>query len=280
MNFLNTLTAPFGIKLAKGGPYPDKGYGDLAEGISNQLGAYGQGIMSNTAGGTPLTDLYGGVLAKYANVAGGTSKGAYDLQPAEQQLLNQQTGTAQTVQQRALAHAKSILAQQGHAPGSPIYEATLRQITDANANTNQTNATNFVTNQRQSNLTNLSSLLGQYANAIGLGSGLMGQQIQGYQNQASAARQDTANGQAAAMGTLGMLLSNPALIGLGAKKKADAASNKVDTPYNAGAGTATSAMPGGTSQTPYDQYGNAAWNYPVGNALGDYWINMNKGTTI
>ena len=256
-----------GLRIFPGGPYPDAGYGDKAENVSNQLGAWGKDLLGGAFGGSGSTagvpnsifSGYGSVLGKLADTAGGTGADPYALQKPEQALLNEQTGNQQTVQMRALAHAKNILAQQGHQPGSPIYEATIRQLQDAASNTNQQNTTSFVVGQRQANLQNLSNLLGQYANAIGVGSGLMGQQIQGYRDQAAGARADTAAGNAAAMNTLGLALGLPPvqnwLFGSGAGKGntgGDGSSNSNGVGYNKGAGTnPMSAFGANTSWIPW-----------------------------
>lgn len=209
---INQALSPFGIKPFKG----DRAGGDYEDSalrLYKKLGDYGTNLLSggyNGAGTTgDMFSNYGQTLSLLQNLAQGNQP--YVMNTDLQNQLNQTLGATQLQQQQAIAKAKSLLAQQGHKPGDPIYEATIRNIGDQFSNTNQQNATNFRVQSRQNELANLGSLLGQYANTIGMGSGLMTGEAGNLNNMANKVQADRAAGNAAFMNTLGMAMGVPAV---------------------------------------------------------------------
>lgn len=267
---LNAITAPFGLKLTPGGPYPDKGNTDLAKNASAPLQAAGQGLLNNSVGALPgLYSQYAaatGIANPYAasdpssqligmyhpdgTVGAQPSTNAadpYGLSPQQQAAFNTQASIIQQQRKNALANAQASLSSHGLSnSGAQAMLAHINKLADDEL---QSTFSTHVTNAHNEKVNALSNLLSNAGSNAALGGNLITGNVNTLENAAKNATTATNQGNAALGGAIGA--------GLGLLNPSGSAGAVGNVGGNIFGGAAGSALGAGAQPSAL----NAQWNW-------------------
>lgn len=210
--------------------------------------------QSGAPQGENIADVAGRYMSNLDLLASGTDLQQYQLNPAQQKLLNQSLGTLSVSRAKAVDTAKRMLADRGITEG-PVYEATMRRISDTMDGQMMSTATQFAETARNQRMSDMYTYLQQLMAQSAYGTGLIGQaqsggqQYANYLGNAAAAKQAEAQ---AASENLGKLI----MFGLGQFP------NALTLPGSSGVSVPGTA--GGYYGTGYGAGGWGGWNPTAG----------------
>lgn len=262
-NFLNSLTAPIGVRLTPGGPYPDAGLGDKAMQASQPLQAAGQNLIQQ--GQTALPNLF----SQYAGTAGindpltgqpgkTSGQGPYKLSPTHLMNYNNQAGVINAARKQAISNLQNNYGGRGLGASKGQMKALIQQVNNA-ADTHLNDVYNqIVQAAHNEQLQALSNLFGQANTMTSQGGNLISGNVGTLQNQAQAATQRTNQAAAAGGSALGAALG-----GLIPIPKASTAPSTYIPAASAGA-------IGGPTGAIFDNYGEQPWMQPY--KTGGVWV--------
>lgn len=152
--FANQLTAPLGVRLFPGGPYPDAGFGDQQTAAAQQYIQQLAPLIAQIAQSAGVTNPMTGEQGQYAD-------NLYQLSPVQQGEVNQQASVDRQAYDQIMSRVEANLSARGMKDMLPAAQAYLTQQLQSQLGSERIQAGQNAYNTRMSAIQSIAQLLGQ-----------------------------------------------------------------------------------------------------------------------